>query len=87
MHKRLDDTKGLFRTARILLIRILQIVLIIFVFPNILLALIFEKIKTKNKKLTYFFQNYIILKEGVLEKDFPDTLVRGFKIWQKINGN
>lgn len=75
--------KGLFRIIKILLIRILQVIMILLFFPNILLALLFEKIKTNNPRLFYSFQLYISLKGALLEKDFPATFIKGFRIWRE----
>ena len=75
--------KGLFRTIKILLIRILQVIMILLFFPNILLALLLKKIKTNNPRLYYSFQLYISLKDALLAKDFPAIFIKGYRIWRK----
>jgi len=64
-------------------VRILQFCLIILAFPNIVVGFIVQNKQFKNKKTEIFFSNYVMIKDGLLESNFPYTLAKGLKVWKE----
>lgn len=78
--------KGLFRIIKIFLIRIVQVAMILLLLPNILIAVLLEKIKTSNPRSIYFWSLYTSfkdLKEALLAKNFPAAFIKGYRIWRE----
>jgi len=77
--------KGFLWFLKQIIIRTLQLILIIFFLPNLLIGFFVQDIHFKRKRIKYFFDSFIMLKDGMFEKQFPHTLVKGFKYWIYYN--
>ncbi len=66
-------------------IKLIQLALIIFLFPNILVGMIAQNRQFKSFRMKAFFDPYVLMKDAILEKKFPNTFVTNFKIWRAKN--
>lgn len=62
-------------------VRLLQLALIVIVFPNLLIGIIVQNRKFRSRRMNIIVENFVMVKNAVLERDFPNTFIRGFKVW------